>query len=222
MPTPDTTGQGYSLATFGDPPQVPTDLANLYYFLLQRGIPRFASTAQRDSAYASPTDGQFCYVGGTDKGLYVANSGWKLLMRPQLLPDPVTTYVAATQNITSTTSVALPTPVAASLVIPFPMWVDVELTGVFGTGTTAAATIYGAQLHLNGSGAGITVAPETNVHCLSGLASPINGPGTMKRTFKATAAGTLNIAVFGNLVSAAATSVPVRGVELTIKPTRWA
>lgn len=220
MPTPDLI-QGVSLPTMGDPPAVPTDLANTWYAAIGRGVPRFSSIAQRDAAYSSPADGQYCYVGGAEKAFYVGNSGWKLHTRTAALPDPASSYVAGIQSITADAAAALPTPVQAVLTVPHPMLVRVELSATFGAGTTAAATIYAAQLTLSGSGAGVTLTPEANVRCLSGLSSPINAPGTLVRTVKATAAGTLTVNVFGQRLSPAAGSVSLRGVELNLTPLRW-
>ncbi|MEV8177184.1 hypothetical protein AB0O99_03950 [Cellulosimicrobium funkei] len=62
MPTPDTI-QGIPLADYDDPPAIPDDLRTLFYALMARAIPRFSTTAQRDTAYPVPVDGQRCTTG---------------------------------------------------------------------------------------------------------------------------------------------------------------
>lgn len=75
MPTPDLI-QGVNLPSFGDAPAVPTDIANTWYAAIARGLPRFANTAARDTAYPSPTNGQACWVDSL-LAVQIYQSGWK-------------------------------------------------------------------------------------------------------------------------------------------------
>jgi hypothetical protein len=75
MPTPDLI-QGIDLPVYGDAPAVPDHLADIWYAAIQRGLPRFANTAARDTAYPAPTDGQFCWVTSL-LAAQVYQSGWK-------------------------------------------------------------------------------------------------------------------------------------------------
>ena len=219
MPTPDII-QGIPLPNYGDGPAVPDDFAAVWYEAIKRAIPRFANTGARDLAYPSPAEGQYCYVDGAEKAFYVGRSGWKLHSRTATLPDPVNVQVAASQNVTSGTAVALPTPVAAGLVVAHPMIIDVTLNAMIGAGVSGSGTIYGAVLTLVGSGAGVALTTADRP-ALSGASAPLLS-GSLTRTVKATAAGTLNIAVNGHVLTTSGGAVTVRNVDLTIKPVRWA
>jgi len=218
MPTPDTK-QGIDLPNYGDAPAVPDDISRIYYANLERGLPRFANTAARDAAYPSPTDGQFCWV-DAEKAIYVGRSGWQLFTRTAAMPSPSTSHAVGTQSVTATTAGALPTGVSSSLTVAHPMVIEIKLSCLFGTGTSFSGTVYGVQLTLSGSGAGVTLTPDANQRCLSGVTSPLQG-GTYSRQVVATAAGTLNVQVFGHLLTAAAGSATIRSVELTLAPVRW-
>lgn len=63
MPTPDVI-QAIDLPTFGDAPAVPTHLADTWYAMISRGLPRFANMTALNTAYPSPTAGQAAIVNG--------------------------------------------------------------------------------------------------------------------------------------------------------------
>ncbi|MFC8732189.1 hypothetical protein ACFT5B_07005 [Luteimicrobium sp. NPDC057192] len=63
MPQPEPI-QGFPKPLFTDSPNVPTNLSDMYDFLLSRAIPRFPlGTSQRDAALPSPVDGMECVTG---------------------------------------------------------------------------------------------------------------------------------------------------------------
>lgn len=116
MPTPDLI-QGVNLPTFGDAPAVPTDIANSWYAGIARAIPRFANASQRETAYPTPSAGQFAWVGN---GLYhYVGGAWKFCpgvpvssTADVLSPTSgMTCWVGTTQHYyTGTTWVAMNTP----------------------------------------------------------------------------------------------------------------
>ena len=90
--------QGFTgLPTYPETYQIPDTLAAMYSFLLNRSVPRFASTTARDAALPSPTDGMVCYV-TADKCAYVRVSGaWvRALTEPGAWTDYTPSLVGVT------------------------------------------------------------------------------------------------------------------------------
>lgn len=63
MPTPDLI-QAINLPTFGDAPAIPAHIADTWYAMIGRGLPRFANMTALGTAYPSPTAGQAAIVNG--------------------------------------------------------------------------------------------------------------------------------------------------------------
>lgn len=92
---PSTPQSGLRYPSLSDDPNVPEDIQNLATDLDSRIIPRFTSTATRDSAITSPTEGQVCYVTGSDVLQYYSGSAWRGL-GTQLIAENILTGTAAT------------------------------------------------------------------------------------------------------------------------------
>lgn len=98
MPT-TATKQGITMPTFGDAPAVPTDLLNLWNDMISRGLPRYASTAQRDTEWPSPTEGQHAVAAGV---LYVyQGAAWKRVWSPPI--DWTSSGIAAGAGVSLST-----------------------------------------------------------------------------------------------------------------------
>jgi hypothetical protein len=71
--------QGFQLPTPDDPAAIPDDLARLTGDLISIATPRYATAAQRDAAFPSPTDGQHAWV-AAENAVYVRSGGaWRPL-----------------------------------------------------------------------------------------------------------------------------------------------
>lgn len=86
MPTTDTYGQGISLASLTDAPDLPKAIADVANGLIPRGVMRFASASARGATLTSPVDGMVTYlqdvkrldarISGTWVALSVGVSSW--------------------------------------------------------------------------------------------------------------------------------------------------
>lgn len=76
MPVTDPLQGATFLPAWTEPYQVPQTIADMYQFLLSRGIPRFTTTAERDAAYPAPTTGQVAFAETT---LWIYSTTWKRL-----------------------------------------------------------------------------------------------------------------------------------------------
>ncbi|GMA26214.1 hypothetical protein GCM10025864_39730 [Luteimicrobium album] len=100
MPQPDPI-QGFTgLPAYLETYQIPDTLAAMYNFLLNRAIPRFATTTARDAALPSPTDGMVCVTGtGTSLVVWIQQAGaWKTLWQPPASTVPALTGAAGTDG----------------------------------------------------------------------------------------------------------------------------
>lgn len=63
------------LPDYTQTPDIPAALLALWLASIQRGVPRFATTAERDTAYPSPTAGQHAWVVDREY-VYTTAGGW--------------------------------------------------------------------------------------------------------------------------------------------------
>ncbi|MFD2792592.1 hypothetical protein ACFS27_03425 [Promicromonospora vindobonensis] len=102
MPVTDPLQGATFIPSWQDAYQLPQTIADMYAFLLARGIPQFTTTAERDGAYPAPADGQMAWA---DEALYIYYGGWVALWTP---PNPSTILAGSgyTTNATSEISSA--------------------------------------------------------------------------------------------------------------------
>lgn len=67
-----------------DKPDVPVDLLNLANAIEKRLVGYFATTNARDTAIPGPTDGQFCYIGGTNTFYVYQDGAWTVFPAAQI------------------------------------------------------------------------------------------------------------------------------------------
>ena len=65
------------LPAWADPYQLPQTAADLYQFLLDRGIPRYSTLAELQASYPAPADGKVGFAGGA---LYIRSGGAWVVM----------------------------------------------------------------------------------------------------------------------------------------------
>lgn len=79
MPTTDTYGQGTSLASLTDAPDIPKAIVDLATGVIPRGVMRFASASARGVTLTSPVEGMVTWLQDI-KSLQVYSSGsWKAI-----------------------------------------------------------------------------------------------------------------------------------------------
>lgn len=86
MPTTDSYGQGISLASLTDAPDIPKAISDVASGVIPRGVLRFASASTRGATIPSPSDGMVTYlqdvkrldarIGGAWVALSVGTSSW--------------------------------------------------------------------------------------------------------------------------------------------------
>ncbi|WP_394436308.1 hypothetical protein [Streptomyces sp. SGAir0957] len=76
MPTTDAYGQGISLASLTDAPDIPKAISDLATGLIPRGIMRFASASARGATITSPVEGMAAWLQDVDLLTVYDGSAW--------------------------------------------------------------------------------------------------------------------------------------------------
>jgi len=79
VPTTDSYGQGISLASLTDAPDIPKAVADLGNGVIPRGIMRFASASARGATIASPVEGMAAWLQDVDQLTIYDGSAWAVV-----------------------------------------------------------------------------------------------------------------------------------------------